>query len=226
MNTRKIEINFSNFEDKNELNIMLRLCLATQDIQKLHYYFLSEDENRNNLSHKMYLIKITIGHLYEAIHVMKEMISFHKNHVNSDINSIIRQLSDGDRKILNEFAKLNNSFLTSMNHMRNNLFFHYRDDKNYVRDAITDLEGSTFSIQYADDSDFRYISAPDIILSNVVSKKITLPNGILNIDQFLGITNNMYRNFLNLATEICFQYFEKSINKQIHNNSHSKTGDS
>ncbi len=178
---------------------MIRLCLAAQDIQKLHYQFINEDEGRNDLSHKIYLVKLTIGHLNEAICVIKEMISFHEKNPNSNINSIIMGSSNDDKNIIKYFKKINNSFLESMNLMRNNLIFHYRDDKNYVRDAITDLEYSTFSIQYADDGDFRYISAPDIILSNVISKKNYPARGYL---KYRPIFRN-YKQYVQKFSKCC-----------------------
>ncbi|GFZ91911.1 hypothetical protein GCM10011497_22400 [Elstera cyanobacteriorum] len=226
MTLQEIKIDFSNFKNKEELNIMIRFCLAVQDIRKLHYYFLQEDENRNDLSHKMYLIKITIGHLHEAIYVIKEMISFCQKKPESNINSIITQLEKNDKTILEEFKKINNSFLDSLTHMRNNLIFHYKDDKRYVEDSIKELENSTFLIRWDNDSDYRYISAPDIILSNVISKKIALPKGISHIDQFLEKTNDLYRKFLNVGTEICFQYFEGKYSQTNQDSVHSKAGDS
>lgn len=224
------------FPDKKELNIMIRLCLSIQDIMKLHDLFIEEGLNKNRKSNKMYIIKITIGHLVEAKKVIDQFIKFSEENPKSVINQIFESLDKKDKENIKYILKIIKSYKNKLDSMRNNLVFHYEDDKNLVKQAIEILERtretSNFYLEYPNrkSENSAYISIPDKIL-NTVFNIINITKEGEDIDNLLGEINSAYRKFLDTFVEICLQYFEKSSkrpNYDLHKKSLAspKAGDS
>ncbi len=117
---------FSSFLDKKELNIMVRLCLSIQDIMKIHEYYLICEKENGHLSEKLYLIKITVGHLLEAHTVVKQLFDYSKNNPSCDTKQLLDSLNKVDKENIQKYKSRMKILRSNMEKIRNNLTFHYR----------------------------------------------------------------------------------------------------
>lgn len=209
--------------DKEAGAIVVKLMIACNDLQFANEA-LSEWKKEQSLRRvprqnaaKMYFLRLQIGHLYEALEILKQIQN------NTLLNKLAHQC---DKQTQDSFKYLEPYFQKGtaeckrfelvIGIIRNSLVFHYDERSKSIQRAIDDRanrqEANYSSVTRGSETYLWHFKAAEDIVNSIIARQVwQIPHGTDLSDEVEKIIEEIYPlflHFMDFSGEFIWKYFE------------------
>lgn len=221
--TSTLYIHFDRIRAKGpDAAIVIKLMMACNDMSLANQALAdwkrpqASDRKDRQVSAQMYFVRIELGHLWEALKIVKEISD------NSRLSELVRQCDFRTRQsfeMLQTYQKggsEHNRLEQLVGQIRNNLAFHYQQCDKLIHRAVEDrasrTESNLTSITRASIAQrWRFSMADDIVGSIVVRQIWKIPRHAdlqIETDKIADEIHSIMLQFLDFSGEFIWKYVD------------------